>query len=290
MKPQLPTHRDLALARRSLLRFESRSQRLDTWHDGGRICWRRWGQGPNLVLIHGGHGSWMHWIRNIEPLAARFCLWLPDMPGFGDSDALPGHPHRVDRQDQLIAALAAGLQQLLTDETWIDLAGFSFGGLAAAQLANAWPRTRRLALIGTAGHGGDRRPHPQLLDWRGCKDSHLWEAHHFNLQSLMLHDVEHIDAQALVLHHCSSHATRYRSREFSRSAAVRQALALYRGDLLLLWGEHDVTAVPQDIGPLLCDGFANRHVRIVPDAGHWLQYEQSEQTNQILLDWFQSDI
>jgi hypothetical protein len=33
--------------------------------EGQRVCWRMFGRGRSLVLMHGGHGSWLHWIRNI---------------------------------------------------------------------------------------------------------------------------------------------------------------------------------------------------------------------------------
>jgi CubicO group peptidase (beta-lactamase class C family) len=36
---------------------------------GPSVTWRRFGSGPHLVLLHGGHGSWLHWVRNIEFLA-----------------------------------------------------------------------------------------------------------------------------------------------------------------------------------------------------------------------------
>jgi pimeloyl-ACP methyl ester carboxylesterase len=61
-------------------------------HEGVRVRWRRFGTDttqPPLVLLHGGHGSWMHWLRNAEALSAGRTLWLPDMPGFNDSDAPP---------------------------------------------------------------------------------------------------------------------------------------------------------------------------------------------------------
>jgi pimeloyl-ACP methyl ester carboxylesterase len=46
------------------------------------------GAGRPLVLVHGGHGSWLHWVRNIEALSAKRTLWIPDLPGYGDSSAL----------------------------------------------------------------------------------------------------------------------------------------------------------------------------------------------------------
>jgi pimeloyl-ACP methyl ester carboxylesterase len=42
------------------------------------------GAGPTL-LLHGGTGSWTHWVRNIEPLARQFSVVVPDLPGMGES-------------------------------------------------------------------------------------------------------------------------------------------------------------------------------------------------------------
>src|SRR5207249_5621844 len=46
---------------------------------------RRRGSGPDLVLFHGGMGSWKHWIRNIEPLARHFTVHALDHPSYGAS-------------------------------------------------------------------------------------------------------------------------------------------------------------------------------------------------------------
>jgi pimeloyl-ACP methyl ester carboxylesterase len=59
------------------------------------VVWRVWGQGPPLVLLHGGTGSWMHWVRNIEALAHDFTLLVPDLPGSGES-AIPRPPISAD--------------------------------------------------------------------------------------------------------------------------------------------------------------------------------------------------
>jgi hypothetical protein len=50
---------------------------------------RRHGSGPDLVLFHGGMGSWRHWTRNIDALAARFTVHVLDHPSYGDSATVP---------------------------------------------------------------------------------------------------------------------------------------------------------------------------------------------------------
>src|SRR6184192_3591709 len=90
--------------------------------DAGAMMWRIWGEGPPLVLLHGASGSWTHWIRNVLPLAARFRVLVPDMLGFGDSDA-PPEPHTADG---LAALVASGLDVIVPAPLALDLAGFSF--------------------------------------------------------------------------------------------------------------------------------------------------------------------
>ena len=50
----------------------------------GTMVWRRWGpthptSANSLVLLHGGSGSWRHWIRNIEALAVDRAVWASEL-------------------------------------------------------------------------------------------------------------------------------------------------------------------------------------------------------------------
>src|ERR1051325_7613012 len=57
------------------------AERFATPCGDGTMAWRSWGQGAPLVLLHGGYGSWMHWIRNVPPLSRQFRVIAPDLPG-----------------------------------------------------------------------------------------------------------------------------------------------------------------------------------------------------------------
>ncbi len=88
--------------------------------EGARMVWRRWGSGRPLVLLHGDAGSWMHWARNIEALAAHRTVWAPDMPGFADSDL----PRGGLDADSIADIVASNLPQILGAQHF-DLVGFS---------------------------------------------------------------------------------------------------------------------------------------------------------------------
>ena len=100
------------------------------------MVWHIWGNGPALVLFHGGTGSWLHWVRNVEALARDFTVLAADLPGSGDSGTLEP-PITVDG---MAARLHAGIVELLGQDPRFSLAGFSFGGLIGSHVAGAHGR------------------------------------------------------------------------------------------------------------------------------------------------------
>jgi pimeloyl-ACP methyl ester carboxylesterase len=110
-----------------------------------------------------------------------------------------------------------------------------------------------------------------------------------NLAALMLHDPYNIDAVALELHTVSCLRTRFRSKPISRAGGLVEILDAIAQPVLLLWGEHDVTAEPEAAARVLTEGHAKRRAHIVPEAGHWVQYERSHDVDRLLLGWFGGD-
>lgn len=267
--------------------LEQRAQRDKILVAGGRVAWRRFGAGAPLVLLHGGHGSWLHWVRNIDALCTlgRSVL-VPDMPGFGDSDALAGDPRAPDRLERLVEGLDQCLDRLLGQGTAYDLAGFSFGGLAAAHLAARRPGVRRLALLGPAGHGTRRRPGAPLQDWRVPNRAARLAALRHNLEAHMIADPPRVDALALAVHEVSCVNTRFRSKELALTRLLRDPLVGVDLPVLAVFGEHDVTATPRDAVASLAQLGPRWQCVIEPDAGHWVQFEQAEAVNARLAAWF----
>jgi pimeloyl-ACP methyl ester carboxylesterase len=97
---------------------------------GGAIHHVEAGAGAPLILLHGAGGGSANWYRLIGGLARDFRVVAPDLPGFGESDAvaveapLGGHA----------ASIVAGWLDGLAAPPWV-IAGTSFGGLVALRLA-----------------------------------------------------------------------------------------------------------------------------------------------------------
>lgn len=270
------------IATDQVARLERLATRHEVFVNSRTVTWRRFGQGEPLILIHGGHGSWLHWVRNVEYLAQHHEVWVSDLPGYGDSDPPDG-----PGLDGLVDATCSSLDALLGPSIPVRLVGFSFGGLVAATLAARRPAVIQLALLGPAGHGGIRRPRGELQAWQGLPPgSQDWlHAMRHNLLMHMLHEARSIDDLALQVHGQSCLAARFHSKKISRSGGLRQALDAYSGPALLVWGEHDVTADPASIGAQLTGDHAQREGIVIQGAGHWVQYEMADRVNKLIQEW-----
>lgn len=236
------------------------------------MAWRCWGDGPAVVLVHGGVGSWRHWVRNIEHLARRRSVWVPDLPGFGDSDV----PAGVQSPPTLAPMLLQGIAQALGDRPF-DLVGFSFGALVCAfAAAQDGPRPGRLVLIGPAGLGIEP-PSLSFLPLRGVTDpQERSRVLTVNLNALMLHHPQSIDALAIEIHGHGIERERLRRDNMARTDAILGLSRRWTCPAYALFGELDVLYLERQ--PVLRERLALlglRDTAFVADAGHWVMYERT---------------
>jgi 2-hydroxy-6-oxonona-2,4-dienedioate hydrolase len=267
----------------------SRCREVQTPCCDGQMVWRIWDQGkadlPPLVLLHGGSGAWNHWVRNIAHLEAQYRVIAADLPGCGDSaDAI--YPYSAD---DLVAILSQGLDLVLPDDEAFDLVAFSFGGVLSGLIAHAQARRIRSVtivgspLLGLTGTGPANDLVDVPLDLPPEEATPLYRR---NLQNLMVHDPAAVDDLALTLHAANMAKGRLRSRRIARSSVLADSVRNLPCPLNCIFGEKDVTLHPDLAG--VRDYAEQVHpgvdFRVVPDAGHWVQFEASEQFNTVLSD------
>jgi pimeloyl-ACP methyl ester carboxylesterase len=260
------------------------AERLETPCGDGTMVWRRWGSGPPLVLLHGGYGSWMHWVRNVLPLSHRFTVIAPDLPGLGES-ATPPEPWSAQG---LAAIVVEGLDRVLTGGERPHLAGFSFGGVIAGNVAvQLGDRLKGFTVVGSNGLGLVRQPTELRRVPPGAGEEEEFATHRFNLNQLMIHDPAKIDELALYLQKTNHARARMRSRRFSRSGALIESLPQIKARLDGIWGERDATAWPHldERAQLLRSIQPGARFAVVPGAGHWVQFEASDRFNQLLAEF-----
>jgi pimeloyl-ACP methyl ester carboxylesterase len=260
--------------------LQTRAERIDVVVNGVQQTWHVWNRSHTkpLVLLHGGSGSWTHWVRNIDALSVEHAVWAMDLPGMGDS-ALP--PEAKDADD-IAPWVAQGMAQLLGGQA-IPVMGFSFGGLTAGFVAARHPeRVSRLLLVGVPGLGlfGDTLPLRGFLP--NMDQSQRNAVHHHNLMSIMLaHEASLID-QTLEIQERNVVRDRLRRRRIARSTVMMELQTQWRCPVHALWGALDalylenLSSAPERLNQ--CD---LRDLTLLPDTGHWANYENAKAFN----DW-----
>ena len=123
----------------------------DTWLeiDGLRIhCFVAGETGSPVMLLHGGglDSALLSWGKVISPLSDHHCIFVPDLPGYGQSD----HPSIQYTMDFYLTFLAHLLDALHLEH--ISLVGLSLGGGIALGLALRFPaRVEKLILVAPYG-------------------------------------------------------------------------------------------------------------------------------------------
>lgn len=260
-------------------------QRAVTVLQGVRTVWHLWGQAeqPAVVLLHGGSGSWTHWVRNIAPLRdAGFRVLVPDLPGFGDSDLPPGCTDVPD----LPVHLHHGLHQL-APKGHVQIAGFSFGGMAGALWLAEYPDdAQALVLVGAPGLGLTVPERIPLKGWRHLPSAEQQnQVHRHNLMALMFEHEDSLDDLALGLHAANVARDRMPRRRLSSTPIVAQALPRVQARVSAIYGEHDALyrqrlAEVREALPRWAPNWGHWHT--VPGAGHWVLYEAAEAFNTAL--------
>jgi 2-hydroxy-6-oxonona-2,4-dienedioate hydrolase len=259
------------------------AERLETPCGDGHMVWHVWGSGPPLVLLHGGYGSWTHWIRNVLPLSRAFTVAAPDLPGLGES-ATPPEPHAADGLARIIVE---GIDIVFPRHADLHIAGFSFGGVLGGRVAVQFgERVRAFTIVGSNGLGLVRQPTALERVAEDATEAEMLAVARHNLGALMIADPAKIDDLAVYIQSQNAPRGRVKSRRFSRADTLARALPLVKARLDGIWGERDATAYPHldDRARALRDIQPGARFEVIAGAGHWVQYEAADRFNPILAE------
>lgn len=255
-----------------------------------KVCWRSWGKGKPLILLHGGYGSWAHWIKQAIPFSENYNVLIPDMPGFGESEdlTLPHTPEKIS------ANIAETLLKLISPEETPIICGFSFGGLIAGHLSyNLIERglnPEKLILVGPGGLGAKRGEMRNMIARHSkMSEEEIYQAHKTNLEILMMHDATKVDDWSVHIQKQNTDAHRIKSRPISSTDTLARILEKQDVPLFLLWGEKDasVGVYLEDRMSILRDINSKVRFHVEYNLGHWIMYENDVVFNKILNNFIQ---
>jgi pimeloyl-ACP methyl ester carboxylesterase len=253
--------------------------------DGEALYIAERGDGPTVVLLHGlmATGEMFRWLA--EPLAARFRLIVPDLPGHGRSVAVPG-PYTVEA---MATRVAAALERRGIRNAHIM--GYSHGGTVAQQLArDAAHLVRSLALVATYAYNTATRRErvegwlaPRMVRLFGMRrlaalvarpgtgggpplapDQVTW------LRGMLAGN----DAAAMAL--AAAELSGFDSRPWLNQLRV---------PTLVVSGGQD-TAVPAHHSTMLARGIPGARTATIAEAGHTMIWTHRDRLAQILTSWW----
>ena len=284
--PRMPDGRTAAEHIATVEATASRKVRVPMGN-GGTMMWHIWEENsgkPVLLLFHGGSGSWIHWIRNVQPLARHFTVYAADLPGLGDSDP----PNDVRDVWSVTHCVETAMKQLLPPRGDFAITGFSFGGMVAGHIATLFAdRIRRIVMVGAGGLKATRKPGPKLhkLLPEMPPETLATEARR-NLEILMLHDPANVDGVAIHMQILNTTRAKTRSRNMGQAYKLSEVLPRVRTPLSGIWGEFDSTTYPHiqeriDLFRALQPDF---QMHVIAGAGHWVAYEAAGAFNEKLIE------
>jgi len=238
----------------------------------------RAGEGPPLVLLHGGWSDGRAWRPQLEGLADHFDVVAWDAPGCGRSPDLPGRAALADYADVLADLIAAlGLERP-------HLCGLSFGGGLALAVYQRHPDlVRSLVLAGT------------YAGWKGSLPPDEVEARLRRVRAeLDRPPAQWVDAYlpgffAGPVPLEVSELVRTMMLEIRPAGQLSMVTAFAEADLndvlptiavptLLLHGEFDVRA-PRPVAEALHDRIPGSELVVLPRAGHDMALEAPDAFN-----------
>ncbi|NEV63863.1 alpha/beta fold hydrolase [Thiorhodococcus minor] len=258
---------------------------------GFRIHYKRYGQGPTLILLlHGSFMSLRSWRDVSLPLAEEATLVAFDRPVCGlTSRPLPKgsapSPYSADAQSDLVADLvkALGFEQAI-------LVGSSTGGTIAVMTALRHPeRVKGLVLVGAmifSGYATSEVPAPVLGMMKGLRPVF---SRIMKLMIVKLYDKairkfwyrqERLPGAVIATYKREFMLGPWDQAFFELFLATRRLdlddkLADIAAPTLVMTGEHDRAVKPEE-SRRLAEAIPGARLEVIPDCGHLPQEERPE--------------
>lgn len=241
------------------------------------------GEGTCLLLVHGFPLSRAVWSKQVEAFKGSYRVIAPDLRGFGKT-ASTASPSPMSRFAEDLYALAHHLEA-----GPVILVGHSMGGYAALAFAKAHPMAvRALALVGTKA-GPDA---PEVAGARRALAKQVRE-----------------EGASVVIHAMAPKMLSDANSDKAMAAAVRGFMAPSKPEgvirallgmadrpdarpwlaklempVLVIAGLED-TLIPPSESQAMAKAIHGAHLRLIPEAGHLVAFEQPDAFNLALWEW-----
>lgn len=223
---------------------------------------------PPIVLVHGSGLSGQYMIPTARELTPDFPIFVPDIPGYGDS----GDPGKVLNISEMADWIVAWMSAIKLPRA--SFLGNSFGCQVIVELAARYPQfTDRLLLQGPTTPPDERSAFWQFIRWRQNEPYNpAW-----------LGDVTRED------YHKAGGWRLLRSYTFQVTDEIESKAALIKAPTLIMRGEFDPIA-HQEFCEMLVRLFHRAELVIIPDVAHTLVFTAPVQLAEATRNFMSRDL
>jgi pimeloyl-ACP methyl ester carboxylesterase len=262
------------------------------------------GEGDPLILLHGQGGHVENFARNIMPLAERFHVFALDCVWHGYGPHPPFNPE----------IMPTFLEHVLDFMDWagIDrahLEGQSMGAWIAMTMAYRHPeRVRSLVVVNAQGFLVSTAVPYEPLPGPSVRARSLRALEELSEESVkqrlavlfakpdrLPHEMvlirQKLYSNPTVNASLRQMAIHYTGGEGSpawRHILTEKELSSIAAPTLVVWGDQNF--VPPPVGKRLAEVIPNARFVCLEDAGHWAQFEQPEQHNNVVLGFLTGEV
>lgn len=265
----------------------------------GEIAVAETGEGPVLVMLHGGGpgaSGVSNYHQNLPALAERFRVVLPDQPGFGGSY----RPTEADLDERSITQITVDALFQALDALGIGtfhLLGNSLGGAAAIAMAQSRPeRVAGLVLMAPGGGWLPFGPTPtegqkemfRYYNAGGPSEKKMaafiramvFDHRQFGEDVVRARYEASLDESHIAFYH------RYNAAFAKRHGMdpLWRDLHKIKSPTLLLWGRDDRT-ITLDGAQLMLKQIRDVQLHVFGDCGHWVQLERRRDFERLVADF-----
>jgi pimeloyl-ACP methyl ester carboxylesterase len=251
--------------------------------EGKKIFYRIYGNGKQLMLIHGFPETGNVWKNQVENLKDKFQLIIPDMPGSGNSEMV---------EDMSMEGMAKVLKAVIDNESVgprsLTMVGHSMGGYIALAFAENYPQyLAGLGLFHSTAYADNeekkatRRKGIEFMQQHGVAEflktsvpnmfSASTKADNQALVDNLLKEANNFSVEPLVSYYEAM------MKRPDRTLVLQNTPV----PVLFVMGEND-TIIPLSDGLKLCSLPEKSYIHILRKSGHMGMWEEPDHTSEIL--------
>jgi esterase len=261
-----------------------------------KLFYRKYGEGPPLIILHGLFGSSDNWVT-IAKMISRYCtIYLPDQRNHGNSPHDIRHDYESMSDDLFELVSDLGLKKFY-------LAGHSMGGKTAMLFSSKWPEMLEGMLISDISPFSDKKRkavarYENFSILKSILDTDLSKVKSRNEVELSLaKNISSEKVRELIMKNLRRNDKSLFEWKLNAPALMSNLDAIVEGVHLQTNGNHEITGFPIiflkgensdyiKTGEFtdICNIFPAAELKIIKNAGHWLQADNPKEVIDALLD------